>query len=65
MSSFGDSAIQYEFVYWMTVPDYLSFMDTQQAVNLAIADAFAANHIDFAYPTQTVFVEQTPPAILP
>jgi hypothetical protein len=43
----------------MTQPDYLSMMDTQQAVDLAIVDAFAAMRVDFAYPTQTLFVEKT------
>jgi small-conductance mechanosensitive channel len=56
LSQFGDSSINYEFVYWITRPDYLAFMDTQQTVNLAITDAFATHHIDFAYPTQTVYV---------
>jgi small-conductance mechanosensitive channel len=31
-------------------------MDRQQAINLAIHGAFEAEGIEFAYPTQTVFV---------
>jgi small-conductance mechanosensitive channel len=34
-------------------------MDTQQALNLAIVDAFAAEKIEFAYPTRTLYLERT------
>jgi len=53
---FGPSSLDFEFVYAMTVPDYNAFMDTQQAVNLAIMRRFAEAGIDFAYPTTTVFL---------
>lgn len=51
---FGDFALIYETVFWMTVPDYLSFMDTQQAINLALYRRFEDAGIEFAFPTQTV-----------
>jgi len=38
--------------------DYLKYMDIQQAINLAIMEAFAKKKIDFAYPTQTLFVNK-------
>ena len=31
-------------------------MDIQQAINLAIFERFAAEGIDFAYPTRTLYV---------
>ncbi len=55
--AFGDSALDFEVVYYMLVPDYLVYMDTQQAINLALFRRFAEAGVEFAYPTQTVFVE--------
>jgi small-conductance mechanosensitive channel len=40
------------------VSDYAAYMDAQQAINLGIMRAFAAREIEFAYPTQTLFVER-------
>lgn len=57
--SFGDFSLNYEVVYYMLVPDYNAYMDTQQAINLAIYERFAAEGIEFAYPTQTLFLEKT------
>jgi small-conductance mechanosensitive channel len=57
--SLGDSALVFEVVYFMLVPDYGICMDTQQAVNLAIIERFRHEGIDFAYPTQTVFQKST------
>lgn len=54
---FGDSALLFETVYFMTVPDYGAYMDVQQAVNLDILQRFAREGIEFAYPTQHVYVE--------
>ncbi len=54
--SFGDFALNYEVVYRMTTPDYNVYMDTQQAINLALFQRFAEEGIEFAYPTQTVFL---------
>jgi len=53
---FGDSALVFEVVYFVTTADYLRYMDVQQAVNLEICRRFEADGIAFAYPTQTLFV---------
>jgi len=55
--SFGDSALLFETVYYMTVPDYNAYMDTQQAINLELYQRFEAEDIEFAYPTQTLIVK--------
>ena len=55
---FGDSSLDYETVYFMRVPDYAAYMDTQQAINLALYEEFDARGIEFAFPTRTVFVRQ-------
>jgi small-conductance mechanosensitive channel len=53
--SFGDSSLEFETVYYMTVPDYNSYMDVQQAINLTLFERFAAEGIEFAFPTRTVY----------
>lgn len=55
--SFGESSYDFEVVYWMLEPDFNSYMDTQQAINLELVKAFARDGIDFAYPTRTLMVE--------
>lgn len=56
-AKFGDSSLDFEVVYWMLDPDFNKYMDTQQAINLALVRRFADEGIDFAYPTRTLFVE--------
>ncbi len=56
--AYGDFALVFETVYFMTVPDYAAYMDTQQAINLALYRKFAAEGIKFAYPTQTIFLNK-------
>ncbi len=53
---YGDSALGFEIVYWVTSPDYNTYMDVQQSINLAIFAAFAREGIEFAYPTRTVIL---------
>jgi small-conductance mechanosensitive channel len=55
-STFGDSSLTYEVVYFILDPEYDLYMDTQQAINLAIVRRFAAEGIQIPYPTQTVYV---------
>ena len=58
LKSFGASSIDFEIVYYMVVPDYASYMDTQQAINLQIHDVFTREGVDFAFPTQTLYIEK-------
>jgi small-conductance mechanosensitive channel len=55
---FGDSSLNVETVYYMLVPDYRSLMDTQQKVNLEVLRRFNAEGVEFAFPTQTLYVEK-------
>jgi len=55
--SFGDSALVFETVYYMLVPDYNAFMDTQEAINLELYRRFEETGIEFAFPTRTLHVE--------
>lgn len=54
LASFGDSALVFEVVYWMTVPEYDVFMDTLQRINFRLLERFEVEGIEFAYPTRTV-----------
>jgi small-conductance mechanosensitive channel len=58
-ASYGDFSLNFETVYYVESSDYTRHMDILQAVNLAIYRSFAAEGIEFAYPTQTVFVEKS------
>jgi small-conductance mechanosensitive channel len=55
--TFGDFALIFEVVYYVEAPDYPMFMDIQQTINLQIFRAFEEAGIEFAYPTQTLFVQ--------
>jgi small-conductance mechanosensitive channel len=55
--TFGNSALVFETVYFMGVPDYTAYMDTQQAINLELYERFEAIGVEFAYPTQTLYVK--------
>jgi len=54
--NFGDSSLNFEVVYYVLSPDYSVYMNVQESINLAMLDLFAKEKIDFAYPTQTVFL---------
>jgi small-conductance mechanosensitive channel len=59
-AKFGDWSLVFEAAYFVQHPDYLSFMDAQQAVNFELLKRFEKEGIDFAYPTQTVVQSQPP-----
>ena len=59
--AFGNSALTYETVYFMTVPDYAAYMDTQQAINLALYERFEEEGLEFAFPTQKLFLRHEQP----
>jgi len=44
-------------VFFMTVPDYQAYVDVQQQVNLAVLRSFESEGIEFAFPTQHVYLE--------
>jgi small-conductance mechanosensitive channel len=54
---YGDSALEFEIVYCVLEPDYNVYMDVQQSLNLAIYERFAAERVEFAFPTRTLFVK--------
>jgi small-conductance mechanosensitive channel len=58
--SFGDSALDFEVVYYVVIPDYGVYMDIQQTVNFELMRRFASANIGFAYPTQKLFLNRQP-----
>ena len=56
--AYGDFALTFEIVYYVLSPEYNLYMDVQQEINLAIHRRFEELGIEFAYPTQTVFLER-------
>lgn len=57
-ASFGDFSLDFEFVYYVSGADYAKCMDIQQAINLSIFEIFEREKIEFAYPSQTLFVNK-------
>ncbi len=62
LKTMGDSALIYEVVYYLTPPDYGLYVQTQQAINLAVLRRFGEEGINIAYPTQMIYLTQVPPA---
>lgn len=56
LKSFGDFSINYEIVYYMDTADYLLYMNTNQSICLDIFEQFEKQEIEFAFPTQTIFL---------
>jgi len=55
-SGYGDSALNFETVYYVEDPDYNLYMNLQEQLYLAIFKKFSDEEIAFAYPTRTVFM---------
>jgi small-conductance mechanosensitive channel len=56
----GAGSLDFETVYYVRSPDYNRYMDIQQAINLRLLREFTELGIEFAYPTQKVFVASVP-----
>ena len=54
--SYGDFSLIYEIVYFVEGNDYTRYMDIQQKANLRIYEEFGKRRIEFAYPTQTLYL---------
>lgn len=56
---YGDYSLMFETVYYVLSPDYNIYMDIQQAIYFEIHERFEQEQIEFAYPTQKLFVSQS------
>ncbi|HWC46955.1 MAG TPA: mechanosensitive ion channel family protein [Casimicrobiaceae bacterium] len=52
-----DSALRIETVYYVLDADYGRYLDIQQTINLELLRRFAAEEIQFAFPTRTIALE--------
>ena len=53
---YGAYALNFEIVYWIENPDYNIYMDIQQKINLEIFHQFESEDIEFAYPSQSIYL---------
>ena len=53
-----DSALRIETVYYVLDADYTRFADIQHAINIELLRRFAAEKIEFAFPSRTVIVKR-------
>ncbi len=53
---YGDFSLNFEVVYFVNSPDFNTYMDVQETINLELFKRFKQEGIEFAYPTQTLFV---------
>ncbi len=56
-TEFADSSLNFELVYHIDTRDFTVALNEQQAINLGIMEAFAREGIDFAFPSQTLYLE--------
>lgn len=56
-TTFADSALLFDVVFYVDSPDYAEFLDRQQKFNFELMGKFAELGIDFAYPTQTLYTK--------
>ena len=56
-TEFADSSLNFELVYYIDTRDFTVALNEQQAINLGIMDVFAREGIEFAFPSQTLYLE--------
>jgi small-conductance mechanosensitive channel len=59
-AKYGPYSLDFEVVYYVQSPDFGRYMDAQQAINFRIHEAFEALGVEFAYPTQTLWLAAHP-----
>lgn len=53
---FGPSSLDFEFVYNVLDPEYVTYMNIQEEIFLEVLQTFNARNIQFAFPTQTILL---------
>ncbi len=57
--AYGDFSLIFQTVYVVENPDYNVYMDIHQTINLKLFEEFEKRKIEFAYPTQSIFLTPT------
>jgi len=55
----GASSLDFEFVFWVLGPDYQEYMNAQEMVLRDLYQALSDLKVEFAYPSQTVYLKKT------
>ena len=55
-NGFGDSALNIQVIYWYHPPAYWDYSEFSQNVNMQILERFNAECIEFAFPSQTIYM---------
>jgi small-conductance mechanosensitive channel len=56
-TTFADSSLVFDVVFYIDSPEYIDFLDRQQQFNFELMDKFAEVGIEFAYPTRTIYTK--------
>lgn len=59
-ANFGASSLDFELVFYVGESDYTVYMNIQERIILEIFKKFSAEGVDFAFPTQSLFIEKIP-----
>ena len=54
----ADFSFDYEIIYYVEIPDYRTYLNAHQSINLQILEAFEKEKITIPYPTQEVIVKK-------
>lgn len=57
-NEFNDCSLNIYMSYWVRPPDYWLYYEVNQRVNLEMMKRFEAEKIEFAFPTQTLYVKK-------
>jgi len=55
--AFGNSSLDFEVVYYVLSAEFNVYMDIQQAINIQLFELFEKEEIEFAFPTQTLYLK--------
>jgi len=61
--TYGDTALQFETVYFVTRADFATYADIQQSINLAILARLRTMDVKFAAPTRSVLYIENPASV--
>ena len=57
-SDFNDCSLNIYMSYWVKPPDYWLYHEVNERINLEIMKRFETENIEFAFPTQTLYVKK-------
>ena len=56
--TFGDFSLNFRITYRVESGNIHDYLDTQEEINLKIAESFEKEGLDMAFPTQTLYVHK-------